>query len=260
MKFSINVDFLYKGKPLVESIKEIKSFGFDSVEICFMIDKTEEELEEAKKLTGIEYRLFMMDVINGMDANDPRKFDVCVEDCKKVADRCVRFGSKNVILGVGRNLEDEGYSRADQVDAMVKVAKAVMPYLEERGLNLLIEPINDKIDHKGTGLWSNEEAYEVIRRVDSPNMKMLYDIYHMQVQWGNVTQDMLDHLDMIEHVHCAGSPGRCEIYKGELDYHFILKTLKDHGYKGTVGIEFNPTVPVQESIPYMRKLYADLMD
>ena len=50
-------------------------------------------------------------------------------------------------------------------------------------MKLLIEPINDKVDHKGNGLWSNLETYEIIEKVGSPNMKMLYDIYHMQVQW-----------------------------------------------------------------------------
>ena len=260
MKFSINADFLYAQKDIVESIKDIKKHGFDSVEICFMIDKTEEQLEEAQKATGINYCLFMMDVINGKHANDPRKFDECVEDAKRVCDRAVKFGSTNVILGVGANLESEGYSRQDQVDAMIKVAKAVMPYFEERGINLLVEPINDKVDHKGNGLWSNEETYEIIEKVGSPNIKMLYDIYHMQVQYGNVTADMLEHLDVIEHVHCAGCPGRHEVYLSELDYHYILKTLRDAGYKGTVGIEFNPTVDVNESLPKIKAMFADLMD
>ena len=260
MKFSINADFLYAHQDIVEAVKDIKANGFDSVEICFMVDKTEEQLKKAQELTGIHYRLFMMDVINGKHANDPRLYNECVEDCLNVLDRAVRFGSTNVILGVGANLEPEGFSRRDQVDAMIKVSKAVMPTFEERGVNLLIEPINDKVDHKGNGLWSNEESYEIIREVNSPNIKMLYDIYHMQVQWGNVTADMLEHLDIIEHVHCAGSPGRHEVYTSELDYHFILKTLRDAGYKGTVGIEFNPTVPVSESLPKMREMFADLMD
>ena len=258
MKFSINADFLYQGKDIIESIKEIKRFGFDGVEICFMFDKTDEQLEEAQKATGIEYRLFMTDVRIG--ANDPRCYDAYIADAKAVCDRAVRFGSKNVIVAVGGDLVTEGISREEQLATMIQSCKELAPYFEERGVNMLIEPINNKVDHVGCGLWSADESYYIIEQVGSPNVKMLYDIYHMQIMEGNVTGNMLQHLDVIEHVHCAGCPGRQEVYNSELDYHYILKTLKEAGYQGTVGIEFNPRVDPKESLPRIRELFADLMD
>jgi len=83
--------------------------------------------------------------------------------------------------------------------------------------------------------------------VDSPRLKLLYDIYHMQVMEGNIIHTLTSNLDVIGHVHVADVPGRHEPGTGELDYANIFKALQEAGYDGYVGFEFEPTVSSMEA-------------
>lgn len=257
MRFSINLDFLYPDCPVEESVKAVQAAGFHNVEICFMANKSYEELAQIQQQTGIGIELFLSDFI---DCNNPEEQERFVAAVTEKLAQAAKLNCRKIILAVGDDLTSRGISRARQLAAIEDCAWALLPTFQQHNAVMLVEPINNKVDHMGCGLWSSEEGIGIVRRINSPHVKLLYDIYHMQVMEGNVTQTILDNLDIIEHLHCAGCPGRGEPYLGELNYLNILRTVQAAGYQGCVGIEYNPTVDPSEGLCRLRQEWADVID
>jgi hydroxypyruvate isomerase len=128
---------------------------------------------------------------------------------------------------------------------------------EKAGFTLLLEPLNTHVDHAGYYLDSSAEAAELVRGVASPNLKLLYDIYHMQIMEGNLISTIQRHLDIIGHFHAAGVPGRAELDGGEIDYPRILQFLARSGYRGGFGLEYSPALADHgQSLRAMRGLWT----
>lgn len=111
-----------------------------------------------------------------------------------------------------------------------------------RDFVLLLEPLNVHVDHAGYFLDSSGEAAELVRAVGSPHLRLLYDIYHMQVMEGNLLAHIESYMDVIGHFHSAGVPGRAEHFNGELDYPAILDRIEKMGYSGYFGLEYFPAM------------------
>ena len=139
----------------------------------------------------------------------------------------------------------------------IKVLREAGKIAANEGIVLALEPLNSLVDHKNSILTHAAESFAVIDAVNSPAVKLLYDIYHQQVMDGFVTETILTNLDKIVHLHAAGVPGRQELTPGELDYRFVLQKVAAAGYDKFVGLEYNPTKPVLESLKEMRVLTAD---
>jgi hydroxypyruvate isomerase len=133
---------------------------------------------------------------------------------------------------------------ANMIDSLRGCAKIC----EKHGITILLEPFNTKVDHPDYFLDDPQTCVEVIRAVNSENVKMLYDIYHMQIMAGNVVSFIRENLQYIGHFHLAGVPGRHEPDTCELNYPFILKEIDRLGFKGAVGLEYWPTVDHAESL------------
>jgi hydroxypyruvate isomerase len=123
----------------------------------------------------------------------------------------------------------------------------IAPLAEKAGVTLVLEPLNVYVDHPGYFLDGSAAGFDLVRAVGSPRIKLLYDIYHMQVMEGNIIQTLTSNLDVIGHVHVADVPGRHEPGTGELSYANIFEALRQAGYDKYVGFEFEPTVPSEEA-------------
>ena len=134
--------------------------------------------------------------------------------------------------------------------------KAAAPILEEYDVTIMIEPLNTYVNHPGYYLWSSVEAFEIIREVDHPNVKVIYDIYHQQVMEGNIIPSITKNLDCIAHLHAAGHPGRNEMQYGENDYHNIIKAVDAAGYTGALGLEYRPLLDPIESLKSVKEIYG----
>ena len=130
-----------------------------------------------------------------------------------------------------------------------------MPILEKYGIMLVIEPLNTLVDHKGYYLVTSDEGFDIIREVDSDNVKLLFDIYHQQVSEGNVISNMVNNLDLIGHLHSAGCPGRHELWQGELNYGQIFEAIDNAGYNGFCALEYKPTLDPIDSLTECKKRY-----
>ena len=140
------------------------------------------------------------------------------------------------LIGLSGNERDD-ISREEQTANMVACLKRLAPIAEGEGITIVIEALNPLVDHVGFFLTRTDQTMAILEEVDSPNVKMLFDIYHQQITEGNVIRNFTQHIDRIGHFHVADNPGRQEPGTGELNYRNILKALHGTGYDGYVALE-----------------------
>ena len=113
---------------------------------------------------------------------------------------------------------------------------------------LVLEALNSYVDHKGYFLDSSKLGFEIIKEVASSHVKLLYDVYHMQIMEGNIILNIKDTIELIGHFHSAGVPGRHELYTGELNYKNIIEEIENAGYKEYFGLEYWPSADDKKSL------------
>jgi len=152
--------------------------------------------------------------------------------------RAEKWGIPNVICFSGnRNGQDDALGAEITAENLRRVSKVA----EDAGVNLIIELLNSKVDHVDYQCDSTAWGVKVCQMVDSPRVKLLYDIYHMQIMEGDVIRTIRDNHQYFAHYHTAGNPGRNEIDDTqELNYRPIMQAIVDTGYDGYVGQEFLP--------------------
>ncbi|MCC6231379.1 MAG: TIM barrel protein [Verrucomicrobiales bacterium] len=167
----------------------------------------------------------------------------CVEACTRALDEAAEFGAPNVITfsGFRRGLSlEEG--RRNMIDGLKKLAA----HAERRKVNLCLEMLNSRVDvsmkgHPDYFCDDIDLSVEIVKAVASERVKVLFDIYHVQIMHGDVITRIKAHAPWIGHVHTAGVPGRQDLDdQQELNYPAILRALLDTGYRGWVGQEFIP--------------------
>ncbi len=162
-----------------------------------------------------------------------------IEDYEEGIPLVGKSGYKNLICFSGnrRNMDDEA-----GLNNCVEGLKKILPLAEKHKVTLVMELLNSKVDHKDYMCDRTAWGVELCKRLGSENFKLLYDIYHMQVDEGNVIANIRAHHAYIAHYHTAGVPGRNELdEKQELYYPAIMKAIVDTGFKGYVAQEFIPT-------------------
>lgn len=112
--------------------------------------------------------------------------------------------------------------------------------LEGSGVTLVIEPLNELIDHAGYYLIRSDEAFQIIDEVGSPAVKVVFDIYHQQISEGQLIANITANTSKIAHFHAAGNPGRHELTRGELNYPSIFAAIHETDFDGFVGLEYWP--------------------
>jgi hydroxypyruvate isomerase len=177
--------------------------------------------------------------------NDPADWPHCTEILTKQIDACAAAGFPTVITFTG--YKKPHIDDATAADNCVKGLKEVAGYAEKNKVTLVLEMLNSRysknmIGHPGYQGDHTEYCVDIIKRVGSDRLKLLFDIYHVQIMDGDVITRIHQHKDLIGHVHTAGNPGRGELDEmQEINYPPIMKALVDIGYKGYVGQEFIPT-------------------
>jgi hydroxypyruvate isomerase len=136
-----------------------------------------------------------------------------------------------------RNGLDDYRGLDNTADGLIRVKK----HAEKAGVTLVLELLNSKVDHKDYQCDRTMWGVNVIKRVDSPRVKLLYDIYHMQIMEGDIIRTIKENIQHIGHFHTAGNPGRNDLDQTqELYYPAICKAITATGYTGFVGQEFGP--------------------
>jgi len=164
-----------------------------------------------------------------------------VENYLKHIELVAAAGYQNLICFSGnRNGMDDETGLQNAIEGLQKI----LPLAEKKGVIIQMELFNSKIDHPDYMCDNSAWGIELCKRLDSPNFKLLYDIYHMQISEGDIIRTIQDNHHYFGHYHTAGVPGRHEIDENqELFYPAIMKAIIKPGYKGYVAQEFIPTNP-----------------
>jgi hydroxypyruvate isomerase len=174
--------------------------------------------------------------------------EFCLERLREAIDLAPTFGCKRVITFTG--MREPGISEEEGAQNCVDCWKEVIGQAEEKGVELCLEHLNSRDDthpmkgHPGYFGDDVDLCVDLIQRVDSPNMKLLFDIYHVQIMNGDVIRRIRQYKDYISHYHTAGVPGRGELDETqEVNYPAIMKAIIETGFDGYVAQEFIPTWP-----------------
>ena len=224
--------------PRERLLDEIAAIGFPAIEIWQRGDDFEELCQ-----TAADCGLQLISMI-GHDSlpdglNNEGNHDRIETELRESVDLAVAHGLRALICFSGNHIA--GMSNEEAIANTVAGLRRVAPYAEDNGIVINLELLNSKVDHPNYQCDNSAWGLEVQREVGSPNVKLLFDIYHMQIMEGDVLRTITANLDAIGHLHTAGNPGRNELDDlQELNYRGICRVISDAGYDGYIGHEFRP--------------------
>lgn len=258
---SICLEMIYEDEPFADRISRVAKHGFDTVEFWTWPDKD---------LETIEARIQEYDIsISGMSAiretgtppqeldtalTDPNTQAEAIEDIERSIEMASRLDCSNLMVSVGPT--QQHCTHQEMYNSVVAGLREVAPVAEAAGVLLLIEPLNTAVDHPEYFVSESGSGYEILRGVDSPAVKLLFDIYHQQITEGNIIDNITAHRDRIGHIHAADVPGRNEPGTGELNYENIFGVLDNIGYEGDVGFEFRPESDTDRALDSISELVS----
>ena len=162
-----------------------------------------------------------------------------IADMHKAIDEAAANGVPNIISLAG---EKRGISYEEGADNMVAYLNAIKAHAEDKQVTICPEYLNSKVNHKDYMFDHFAWGLDVCKRVNSPRVKILFDIYHAQIMDGDIVRNIRDNIQWIGHFHTGGNPGRHEIDDTqELNYRFVMKAIADLGFPGFVTHEYSPT-------------------
>ena len=155
-------------------------------------------------------------------------------------DEAAAYGAPNIITFSGNR---RGMADAEGADNCIAFLNKVKAHAEDKGVNICMEYLNSKVNHKDYMFDHIAWGVDVMKRVASPRVKILFDIYHAQIMDGDIVRNIRDYYQYIAHFHTGGNPGRHELDDTqELNYRFIAKAIADLGYSGYVAHEYSPAM------------------
>lgn len=239
MKYSLCADIMFVGvgekgpvwpdtDGIIAAMKLAKENGLTGIEMFDLEGRDLARIAEASKELGIEIRACVS--AGAPLLGNPEKTEELVALFKESVPKAKQIGCDKLILNAAdyaKNLSEQEVLKAME-DALKKLA----PIAEKEGVTVLVEPLTDGF------FTSSKQAFGLIESVGSEHVKLLYDIFHFQNIEGKITETVKNNLKWIGDIHGAGAPMRAELTVGELDYRFILNTIKELGYDGNFCLEF----------------------
>ena len=255
MKFlkSACIEPMYSELPFLERFQAAKDDGFEFVEFWNWEDKDLDAVKEAADRAGISISGFNGDSMYSLI--DPAQqtlylefLEKSVAVAQKLGARCVTIHSNG--LGEGGVVLNDYAELSDTVklcsmyDTLTKCAKLA----EKSGIQMNLEALNVTTDHVGNYLRTTRMAAELTRMIGSPKLKVLYDVYHMQLNEGSLLDNIRTYGDQFGHVHIADAPGRHEPGTGEINFENVFSALEEIGYQGLVGYELMPKTTTANAV------------
>ena len=235
MEFSLCIDSIYPEDTLKEKLERIKQAGFKFIEFWDWRDKDLNLIMNS----GLKVSNFSGNRISSLTLDDKEKViqevDASIDAAKKL--KCDYMMLLSDILEGDGSVKINAISSEKKLIRLCDNLRALVEVAKKRDMILVIEPLNTFKDHKNYFLDNFQITLELVKSVNSEYLKILYDIYHMQIMEGNILDTLQKYHQFIGYIHIANVPYRCEPWIGELDFRFILKELSKV-YSGFVGFEF----------------------
>lgn len=241
-RFAANLTMLYNELPFLDRFAAAAKSGFKAVEFLFPYDFAGQDIAQRLIDNGLQLVLHNLPAGNWAAgergiACHPDRVGEFREGVQKALEYSVVLNPQriNVLAGI----LPAGVSEADARKTLVGNLKFAADHLGERGIRLLMEPINT-VDIPGFFVNRTAQALAIMDEVDSANLYLQYDIYHAQRMEGELAANMKQHLARIGHIQLADNPARNEPGTGEIQYRFLFDQLDALGYRGHIGCEYKP--------------------
>jgi len=235
LKPSVCIDAVFEGLDKQQAIAAVAATGIGAFEFWGWWDKDLDAIKRARDEHGLAISACCTYFITLVD---PGKRTAYLEGLAVSIAAAQELGVNTIISQVGDFRP--GVARVEQHHFLVDGLRAAAPMLEDAGVTLVIEPLNELIDHVGYYLVRSDEAFEIIDEVGSPAVKVVFDIYHQQISEGQLIANITANIDKIAHFHAAGNPGRHELTRGEIHYPSVFEAISATDYDGFVGLEYWP--------------------
>ena len=260
MKYSICLECVFLDRPFHERIGEAARLGFEAVEFWTTdhhfdghglqpIKKDLNAIAAEAQAHGVEISVFGANSVDGSFGGSlvrPDEKQIFLDRLAEQIELAHGLECQKLIVLTGN--ERDGVLQEAQFDAVLETLAEAAELAEREDVMLVLEPLNLLVDHPGYFLGSSSMGFELIRRVGSPKLRLLYDIYHMQVAEGNLIATIRENMALIGHFHSAGCPGRHEHFIGEIYYPNILREIIASSYQGTFGLEYFPILESAQSL------------
>lgn len=243
MRFSANISILFKEVSFLERFGKAAEAGFKVVEFWWPTGQNLEEVVDAVKEAGLTVDLFNFDAGN-MPAgdrgllSDPVRQEQFRENVPIALELASQLGTRKLNALVGRQLPD--LTRDEQLELARKNVTWAADQAQKQGSEILIEAVNT-FENGPYLLSRTEQAVRFIESVGKENVKLQYDVYHMQRMEGNIVATLRTYMSKVGHIQIADSPSRGEPGTGEINYRYVLNAIDELGYSGYIGLEYNPT-------------------
>jgi len=248
--FSANLGFLWQDLSLPDAIRAAKAAGFDAVECHYPYHIPAEAVSKALQETGLTMlglNTMRGDIAagdNGLAAVPGRE-----EEARRAIEIAIDYaratGTLNVHVMAGRASGEAAH------ETFVTNLKHACKLAAAANITILIEPLNHR-DAPDYFLRTSEQALGIIEDVGAPNIKLLFDCYHLQIMQGDLTRRLKAYLSSIGHIQIASVPDRREPDHGELDYGYILRLLEELGYDRPIGAEYRPTTSTEAGLQWLK--------
>ena len=250
------------GKNFIDQIKYAYDMGFRAIEDNGMMSRSEDEqkkIGDTLAKLGMTMGVFVVDKggngENTLAAGKQEYIDIFLKGCQRALETAKRCNAKwaTVVPGDFERRLPIGIQTGNVIDALRKGADI----LETTGLIMVLEPLSDTPD---LFLRTSDQTYEICRAVKSPSCKILFDMYHMQRNEGNIINNIDKCWDEIGYFQIGDNPGRNEPTTGEVNYKNIFKHLYHKGYKGVLGMEHGNSQPGKDGEAALIKAYRESDD
>ncbi|WP_413285800.1 hydroxypyruvate isomerase [Vibrio sp. MA40-2] len=254
-KFAANLSMLFTEYDFMLRFEAAAKSGFEGVEYLFPYDYPSSDIANELKKHKLTQVLFNLPSGNWSAgergiACHPDRIDEFRSGVAQAIEYAHALDCKKVNCLAGK--KPATVSDEDAHITLVENLRFAAEELKAAGIELVFEAINT-IDIPGFFVNSTEQAKKIQIDVDSSNLTLQYDIYHMQIMEGDLARTIENNLPIIGHLQLADNPGRNEPGTGEINYSFLLKYLESIGYQGWIGCEYNPKTNTLDGLDWIKK-------
>lgn len=252
MKFSVCIDMMLKELDFYDRIDAVKKCGIDTIEFWKWSNKDTDQIRRRLDENNMGVSIFNLDSCNEILSwrlsrgilNSGDK-DSLIAALRESAPVYRKLRAQGVIVLVGESISELSYDR--QIDNIHQCLKAAAPIAEAEGVSLFVEPLN-ATDRPNYFMPYSKPLLDILKDINSNNVKLLFDIYHQQMTEGGIIDKIKDNIGYIGHFHVADCPGRHEPGTGELNYPKILNEIDKLGFSGFIGFEYRATKNDMETL------------
>lgn len=262
MKPAICIEMVYPNDDFVTRIDKIGNHGFENIEFWGWRDKDIDAFKAKLKEKGMSVVNFSAQRVG--DLVDHTTHQVLLDDYKDALETAKQLGTKTLMV-LTNELGDGGFvvnafenlSYEEKRASLIAGVKKILE-MTPSDMNIVVESLNTVKDHMGYFLFSIPEAVEIVKEINDSRFKVLFDLYHQGMMGDDLETLIKENIDYIGYFHVADFPGRAEPGTGEGDWVSILRTIRDSGYKGYVGFEYQPQGDDDKSLVTIKELWDSL--